>query len=299
MIDYKGHAKHVLATYINQNYKEQHINTVEGNAHTIGISLGNLLIYNVYKPPSERWSNTVLPVQQAVPSIYIGDFNSHSTEWGYSRDNEDGEKLTRWATLHRLHLVYDAKQGETFKSGRWGTTTSPDLCFTSRYKDDQPIRVSRSIIPNFPKSHHKSVIIDIGVNFPRINKPEMARWNLRKAIWPNFTKYMEENINRIPPIPENYLRFVKLIKKAASLAIPRGHRQNYIPCWSKECDSLLREYDETGNEVTANRLIALLDEERRNRWITAMGEMDYTHSSRKSWSLLRKLGAAQPTRKVG
>jgi len=110
---------------------------------------------------------------------------------------------------------------------------------------------------------------------------------------------MEENINRIPPIPENYLRFVKLIKIAASLAIPRGHRQNYIPCWSKECDSLLREYDETGNEVTANRLIALLDEERRNRWITAMGEMDYTHLSRKSWSLLRKLGAAQPTRKVG
>jgi hypothetical protein len=28
------------------------------------------------------------------------------------------------------------------------------------------------------------------------------------------------------------------------------------------------------------------------------GEMDYTHSSRKSWSLLRKLDAAQPTRKV-
>lgn len=116
---------------------------------------------------------------------------------------------------------------------------------------------------------------------------------------PNFIKYIEDNINCIPPIPENYLRFVKLVKKAASLAIPRGHRQNYIPCWSKECDSLLREYDEIGNEVTANRLIALLDEERRNRWITAMGEMVYTHSSRKSWSLLRKLGAAQPTRMVG
>jgi len=26
MIDYKGHAKHGFATYINQNYKEQHIN---------------------------------------------------------------------------------------------------------------------------------------------------------------------------------------------------------------------------------------------------------------------------------
>jgi hypothetical protein len=127
MIDYKGHAKHGLATYINQNYKEQHINPAEGNAHTIGISLGNLLINNIYKPPLERWSNTVLPVQQVIPSIYIGDLNLQCTEWGYFRDNEDGEKLTSWATLYRLHLVYDAKQEGTFKSGCWGMTTLPDL----------------------------------------------------------------------------------------------------------------------------------------------------------------------------
>jgi len=45
--------------------------------------------------------------------------------------------------------------------------------------------------------------------------------------------------------------------------------------------------------------MVLLYEERRNRWIFAMEEMDYTHSSRKSWAFLRKLGAAQPSRKVG
>lgn len=120
----------------------------------------------------------------------------------------------------------------------------------------------------------------------------------RKAKWPEYTKYMEDNINRIPPIPENYLRFVKLLKRAATTAILRGHRQNYIPCWNKECELLLHEYEQSGSEVTANRLMALLDEERRNRWISAMEEMNHTHSSRKSWALLRKLGAAQPSRKV-
>jgi len=109
---------------------------------------------------------------------------------------------------------------------------------------------------------------------------------------------MEDNINRIPHIPENYLRFVKLIKKAATTAVPRGHRQNYIPCWNKECELLLQEYEQSGSEVTANRLMVLLDEKRRNRWTSAMEGMDYTHSSRKSWALLRKLGAAQPSRKV-
>lgn len=76
---------------------------------------------------------------------------------------------------------------------------------------------------------------------------------------------MEDNINRIPPIPDNYLRFVKLIKKAATIAIPRGHRQNYMPFWNKECELLLHEYEQSGSEVTANRLMAILDEERRNR----------------------------------
>lgn len=133
-------------------------------------------------------------------------------------------KLTSWATLRRLHLVYDAKQRGNFKSGHWGSTTSPDQCCTSRDKENRPLRESRSIIPNFPRNQHKPVLIDVGVNFPRINKLEMYRWNLQKAIWPNFTKYTEENINRIHSIPENYCRFVKLIKNITSLAIPRGHR---------------------------------------------------------------------------
>lgn len=190
-------------------------------------------------------------------------------------------------------------QGGTFESGRLGITTSPNLCFVTRDKDDQPLRVSQQILPKIPKSQHKPVVIDIGVNFPRINNPEMPRWNLRKTRWAEYTRYMEENINRIPPSPKNYSRFVKLIKKAAALAIPRGHRQNYIPCWSKECDSLLHEYNQSGNEVTANWLMTLLDEEKRNRWLAAMEEMDNTHSSRKSWSLLRKLDAAQPSKKAG
>lgn len=127
----------------------------------------------------------------------------------------------------------------------------------------------------------------------------MPRWNLRKAKWEDYTSYMEKNINRIPPLPENYPRFVKLVKKTASTAIPRGHRQNYIPCWNRECDSLLKEYEHTGDETIANQIIKSLDNERRNRWITAMDNMDFTHSSRKSWELLRKLGDAQPSRKNG
>lgn len=81
---------------------------------------------------------------------------------------------------------------------------------------------------------------------------------------------MEDNINRIPSIPENYLRFVILIKKAATTAIPSGYRQTYIPSWNKECELLQQEYEQSGSEITVKLLMALLDKKRRNRWISAM-----------------------------
>lgn len=133
----------------------------------------------------------------------------------HGRD-EDGERLVNWSHLNHTHLLYDAKQGGTFKSGRWGTSTNPDLCFVTSDKSSQPLQAKRTIQNLFPKSQHRPVIVDIGIHLPRINKPELPRWNLRKANWDKYTKYVEENINRINPTTINYTRFIKLIKTAAS-----------------------------------------------------------------------------------
>ncbi|XP_008180117.1 uncharacterized protein LOC103308475 [Acyrthosiphon pisum] len=108
----------------------------------------------------------MLPTPQC-PTVYVGDFNSHSTNWGYTTENEDGERLFSWATLNRLHLLYDAKQGGTFVFGRWGIATTPDLCFVTTYFRDQPIRTSGTILHNFPRTQHKPVAIDIGLHLPR------------------------------------------------------------------------------------------------------------------------------------
>lgn len=71
MVDYKDHAKHGMETYVNQNVKEQHINPDTRNEHSIGIYVGNLTIYNVYRPPSERWYNSVLPVKKNLQFISV------------------------------------------------------------------------------------------------------------------------------------------------------------------------------------------------------------------------------------
>ena len=56
---------------------------------------------------------------------------------------------------------------------------------------------------------------------------------------------------------------------------------------------MLREYEESGDPDIAAHIIESLEASRRQRWEAAMEQLDFTHSSRKGWNLLRKLGAAQ------
>jgi hypothetical protein len=79
------------------------------------------------------------------------------------------------------------------------------------------------------------------------------------------------------------------------MSIPRGHRKEYIPGWSDESEALLQDFELSGDDATATALIDQLNNARKEKWMETVKNMDFTHSSRKSWGLLRKLGGAEPT----
>ncbi|KAJ8386171.1 hypothetical protein AAFF_G00175950 [Aldrovandia affinis] len=45
--------------------------------------VGGFHVANVYKPPSASWEQKILPTLLHL-TIYVGDFNSHYQDWGYS-----------------------------------------------------------------------------------------------------------------------------------------------------------------------------------------------------------------------
>lgn len=51
-------------------------------------------------------------------NVIIGDFNSHSTSWGYEETNENGNLVEDWAEAHHLDLIHDAKLPPSFNSCR-------------------------------------------------------------------------------------------------------------------------------------------------------------------------------------
>ncbi|XP_049804080.1 uncharacterized protein LOC126242840 [Schistocerca nitens] len=263
IVGYKAHNKHGIATLI----KKELVDNIEETMHhefAVGIKLNDMTVYNVYKPPSEKWEQPVLPNPQH-PAVIIGDFNSHHPRWGY-QSCDKGLMLADWADINNYTLIYDAKDTPTFCSGAWGTTSTPDLCFVSSGETGIALPSKRTVLSRIPRSQHRPVIIDLGIQIPVIKSPPIARWNLRKANWVKFKDTIENNVNRIPPIPENYDRFTKLIIKAAHNSIPRGARKEYIPCWTKECEQLLDEYNKTENPELGEQLIRAMDEERKQRW---------------------------------
>jgi len=67
----------------------------------------------------------------------------------------------------------------------------------------------------------------------------------------------------------------------------------YNPSLDEECQDLLKQYEESGDPDIADHFIESLDAARRHRWEELTSKINFTHSSRKSWALIRRLGAAQ------
>lgn len=96
---------HGIATYVKQNISD--VNVVDSNSseslYSSTIRTGSLNITNVYKSPSAQWTDTMLNVHPH-PAVYLGDFNSHHSEWGYSSDDINGDLVVTWASNNELQL---------------------------------------------------------------------------------------------------------------------------------------------------------------------------------------------------
>lgn len=292
----KYHQKHGILSYVKNNIKNN-VSTIEESPHSVTIKIGQTTIVNVYKPPSEQWSQRPFPIYDH-PCIYIGDFNSHHQLWGYNQPDQNGEVLCDWCETNSLQLVYDAKDKSTFYSARWRAWYNPDLCFTSMHQGEA-VPCVRQVLGKFPNSQHCPAILTVGTSVPIVRSLPVPRWHIRRANWKLYSKIVERTIGRIEPNTRNYNRFLGLLRKAAATAVPRGYRKEYVPCWSSETTRLAEKFKQDENPDTASDLIKSLNDNRKKRWEEVTGNLDFRHSSRKAWALLRRLGSAtQQTPKI-
>lgn len=289
-----NHHKHYgLATYVRSNISNATLLSVdtEFEIYSVSISIADIKIINIYKPPNANWPRNTLPIH-AHPAVYCGDFNSHHSNWRYATCDQNGLQLMEWADINLLHLLFDAKDRSTFWSARWSRGYNPDLCFVTSDNNNTPLHSSRRVLQDFPHSQHRPVLIEVGIKIPLVNTVPKSRWNFNKAKWSSFATQLDANVRWIPPLAKNYDRFASVVISTAKKHIPRGHRKEYIPGWNRQSDQLYKEFLESGDNNIATELLNSLDISRAQKWKSATENLDFTHASTKAWNLLRKLGGS-------
>lgn len=298
LIDSVNSAVHGIATYIKNditNYQNIYGSNVDG-IFVIIIKVYDLFICNLYKPPNIQWPDN-FPVIYDHPSIYLGDFNCHHNLWGYEQNDNNGISLCKWMENNNFHLHFNAKDKNSFYSARWRKEYNPDLCITSTDENYQPLLINKEVLSEFPHSQHRPVLVKMGINIEYIETLKKPRWNFQKANWKEFSRLVDCNLRWVKPSYINYHRFVGVIKSSAKKTIPRGFRDKYIPCWSEHIQRCYDEYQKQPCNDKANEILNLLNQARKEKWNELMKDMNFTHSSRRGWSLLNKLGNTNQPKK--
>ena len=90
----------------------------------------------------------------------------------------------------------------------------------------------------------------------------VKRWNFRKANWSHYIALTNKFAKTLLPpdsldVDAAYQDFCNTIKKTAKKTISRGYRNNYIPCWDAECESLYKTFCSLLRETTQVWLLQL------------------------------------------
>ena len=123
--------KYGIAIIIRNDLKVKKIyERVQGTVEIITIVMPGVVVHSVYMPPNAPFELPALG-HRNLQHIVIGDFNSHSTTWGYTSTNNEGEAVEQGAESGDFTLIHDAKLPKSFNSARWKKGYNPDLIFAS------------------------------------------------------------------------------------------------------------------------------------------------------------------------
>ena len=254
----------------------------QAEIHGVKITIDKTIItiYNLYCPADKDLSLQLLEVP-TENCLIVGDFNSHSTCWGYDETDRRGEEVEDWQIDSKTNLLNDPEDPPTFFSRRWLTTSTPDLAFAT---DDLSKKTARGVLSQLGGSDHRPVKLAIDLQYKPQSSKSFPRWNYKKADWDMFARLSDLYIKGVKPADQNTNRssasFNQAILRAASETIPRGARKTYKPYWTKELQELEDEVSRARKEVEDAPSV---DNNITLKACTARYRKAYIQAARSSW----------------
>lgn len=267
------------------------------NIELLHVTLQDVTITSVYKPPTERFAYTDNHIHSDA-WVIIGDFNSHSTNWGYSENDENGDLVEAWADNNQLSLIHDPKLPSSFNSGRWKRGFNPDIGFVSQ---NIAALTSKKVLDPIPHTQHRPISLEINAAIRPQSVAFRRRFNFRKANWEKFTADLDSAITSIDATPSGYVNFVDALRRVSRKTIPRGCRSSYIPGLTGDLIPKYNHYIKlyeadpfAANTIAAGEeLVDGLALVHRKTWEDLISNVNMTHNSKKAWATIKKLSFDQ------
>lgn len=98
--------------------------------------------------------------------------------------------------------------------------------------------------------------------------------------------------NTFPQLPTTTIVLWGLLSSWQRNTCP--FRKVYIPTWDENCNDLFLEFQKSGKNRVVDELIRTLNINRRNKWHDTTVSLNFTHSSRKAWNIVKRLDAETP-----
>ncbi|KAI5754580.1 hypothetical protein M8J77_009716 [Diaphorina citri] len=213
-------------------------------------------LFCCYNPPNNSPNLSTIQIQPKT--VIIGDFNAHSTTWGYRDQNEPGKVMEDFINTNTVELIFNKTDPPTFLYHS-GSCTNPDLLIVS---SDIADNTSRQVLED-PGSGHRAVMASITSKSKRDNLFETKRksWNFKKAKWSEFTKYLDIKtelweFSESIPTDEINREFCNIFQTAAKLYIPRGKVKRFKYFWNKKLSLLKKERNKARRKAEKTKLLS-------------------------------------------
>lgn len=118
----------------------------------------------------------------------VGDFNCHSTSWGYNKTDRNGQLLEEWAEVNNLSLLHDPKLPCSFNSKIWKRGYNPGNCLVSQKLQDSCVK---HVYDALPKTQHRPIGVQAYSVIKTAGIPFRRRFNLKKANWSEYSANLD------------------------------------------------------------------------------------------------------------
>ncbi|GFT81166.1 hypothetical protein TNCV_3882701 [Trichonephila clavipes] len=195
----------------------------------------------LFSPPRNKSDLNSLIHDWNKHSFILGDFNAHSTRWGYVQNCPVGNLVEDFIDTNEIDFIENSTASPTFLSYR-GASSRPDLLLA--HPNLTPF-VYHHLIQATGGAGHKILSVIIS-NPGETHAFRVTRWNLKKADWGKYASLLNTLLGNCLLDLNNDKALDKIITTilaCANVCIPKGHIINGKPFWNVKLQTVKKKKD--------------------------------------------------------